>query len=70
MSNISNIGDVYHWSIAKIAEAFAMDRKVVKKSYWKPIFLLPVLFGGILYITRYTTYKNTINSTVKTAHRC
>ncbi|MBC0702615.1 DUF1441 family protein, partial [Escherichia coli] len=31
MSNISNIGDVYHWSIAKIAEAFAMDRKVVKK---------------------------------------
>ncbi|EJC2030377.1 DUF1441 family protein [Escherichia coli] len=31
MSNISNIGDVYRWSIAKIAEAFAMDRKVVKK---------------------------------------
>lgn len=31
MSNISNIGDVYHWSVAKIAEAFAMDRKAVKK---------------------------------------
>ncbi|UIN00033.1 DUF1441 family protein [Yersinia ruckeri] len=31
MSNISNIGDVYHWSIAKIAEAFRLDRKVVKK---------------------------------------
>lgn len=31
MSNISNIGDVYHWSIAKIAEAFRLDRKAVKK---------------------------------------
>lgn len=31
MSNISNIGDVYNWSIAKIAEAFGMDRKAVKR---------------------------------------
>ncbi len=25
MSNISNIGDVYHWSIAKIAEADLLE---------------------------------------------
>lgn len=31
MSNISNIGDVYSWSIAKIAKAFGMDRKAVKR---------------------------------------
>ncbi|KFC13123.1 hypothetical protein GTGU_00165 [Trabulsiella guamensis ATCC 49490] len=31
MTNISNIGDVYHWSIAKIAEAFGMDRKSVRR---------------------------------------
>ncbi|MCJ3066417.1 DUF1441 family protein [Klebsiella pneumoniae] len=31
MSKISNIGDVYNWSIAKIAEAFGMDRKAVKR---------------------------------------
>lgn len=31
MSNVSNIGDVYNWSIAKIAEAFGMDRKAVRR---------------------------------------
>ncbi|ACF89789.1 DUF1441 family protein [Salmonella enterica subsp. enterica] len=31
MSDISNIRDVYNWSIAKIAEAFALDRKAVKR---------------------------------------
>lgn len=31
MSNVIGIGDAYHWSVFKIAEAFAMDRKVVKK---------------------------------------
>ncbi|GJH97584.1 hypothetical protein ECZC10_54320 [Escherichia coli] len=50
MSNISNIGDVYRWSIAKIAEAFAMDRKVVKKDYWRPISLLPAPFVVILFM--------------------
>lgn len=51
MSNISNIGDVYHWSIAKIAEAFAMDRKVVKKRLLEAtISLLLVLFVVILFM--------------------
>jgi hypothetical protein len=31
MSNVSSIGDVYHWSIAKIAEAFGLDRKSVRR---------------------------------------
>lgn len=31
MSSVSNIGDVYHWSIARIAEAFSIDRKAVKR---------------------------------------
>lgn len=31
MSNISNIGDAYHWSIFKIAEAFGLHRDTVKK---------------------------------------
>ncbi|MEX6095695.1 terminase, partial [Morganella morganii] len=26
MSNISNLGDAYHWSVAKIAEAFGLNR--------------------------------------------
>ncbi|BAE74507.1 hypothetical protein SGGMMB4_02793 [Sodalis glossinidius str. 'morsitans'] len=30
MSNISNIGDVYQWSVAKIAEACRLDRRSVK----------------------------------------
>ncbi|MFC7777718.1 DUF1441 family protein [Pantoea sp. GCM10028869] len=31
MSDISRIGDAYNWSIAKIAEAFGIDRKTVRK---------------------------------------
>ncbi len=31
MSDISRIGDAYNWSIAKIAEAFGIDRKSVRK---------------------------------------
>ncbi|WP_313683794.1 DUF1441 family protein [Pantoea sp.] len=31
MSDISKIGDAYNWSVAKIAEAFGMDRKTVRK---------------------------------------
>ncbi len=31
MSNISNLGDAYHWSVAKIAEAFGLNRGTVKK---------------------------------------
>lgn len=31
MTNVSGIGDAYHWSIFKIAEAFGMHRDTVKK---------------------------------------
>lgn len=31
MSDISRIGDAYNWSVAKIAEAFGIDRKTVRK---------------------------------------
>ena len=31
MSNVSGIGDAYHWSIFKIAEAFGLHRDTVKK---------------------------------------
>ncbi|MBP1015906.1 DUF1441 family protein [Serratia fonticola] len=31
MSNISNLGDAYNWSVAKIAEAFGLNRGTVKK---------------------------------------
>ncbi|KQN46900.1 terminase [Serratia sp. Leaf50] len=31
MSTISNLGDAYHWSVAKIAEAFGLNRSTVKK---------------------------------------
>ena len=31
MSDISRIGDAYNWSIAKIAEAYGIDRKTVRK---------------------------------------
>lgn len=31
MSDISRIGDAYNWSITKIAEAFGIDRKTVRK---------------------------------------
>ncbi|MDZ5641658.1 DUF1441 family protein [Enterobacter sp. A103] len=30
MSNVSDIGGVYHWSISKLAEAFGIDRRTVK----------------------------------------
>lgn len=29
MSNISNLGDAYNWSVAKIAEAFGLNRGTV-----------------------------------------
>lgn len=63
MSNISNIGDVYNWSIAKVAEAFGMDRKAVRRRLLdanipvadtqrgNPVYSLkevgPVLFGHV-----------------------
>lgn len=31
MSNVSNLGDAYNWSVAKIAEAFGLNRGTVKK---------------------------------------
>lgn len=31
MSNVSGIGDAYHWSVFKIAEAFGLHRDTVKK---------------------------------------
>ncbi|CAM4021075.1 DUF1441 family protein [Xenorhabdus thuongxuanensis] len=31
MSNISNLGDAYNWSVAKIAEAFGLNRGTVRK---------------------------------------
>jgi len=31
MSNVSNLGDAYHWSVAKIAEAFSLNRGTVRK---------------------------------------
>lgn len=62
MTDVSNIGDVYNWSVAKIAEAFGMDRKAVKRRLLEanipiaatvrgnPVYALrnvgPVLFGG------------------------
>ncbi|MGL9724453.1 DUF1441 family protein [Sodalis sp. (in: enterobacteria)] len=63
MSNISNIGDVYQWSVAKIAEAFRLDRRSVKNRLLEanipvagtvkgnPVYALhqvaPALFGQI-----------------------
>lgn len=63
MSNISNIGDVYQWSVAKIAEAFRLDRRSVKNRLLEanipiagtvkgnPVYALhqvaPVLFGQL-----------------------
>ena len=62
MTDVSNIGDVYNWSVAKIAEAFGMDRKAVKRRLLEanipvaatlrgnPVYALrnvgPALFGG------------------------
>lgn len=31
MSNVSNLGDAYNWSVARIAEAFGLNRATVKK---------------------------------------
>lgn len=31
MSNVSNLGDAYNWSVARIAEAFGLNRGTVKK---------------------------------------
>lgn len=31
MSNVSNLGDAYNWSVARIAEAFVLNRATVKK---------------------------------------
>lgn len=61
MSNISNLGDAYNWSVAKIAEAFGLNRGTVKKRLLdaktpiadtvrgNPVYALkdigPVLFG-------------------------
>lgn len=30
MSNVSNMGGAYHWSISRLAEAFGIDRRTVK----------------------------------------
>ncbi|MEM8002538.1 terminase, partial [Morganella morganii] len=62
MSNISNLGDAYHWSVAKIAEAFGLNRGTVKKRLLdanvaiagtvrgNPVYALrdvgPVIFGA------------------------
>ncbi|MEI9698904.1 DUF1441 family protein [Moellerella wisconsensis] len=62
MSNISNLGDAYNWSVAKIAEAFGLNRGTVKKRLLdantpiastirgNPVYALrdvgPVLFGA------------------------
>ncbi|EJD6402237.1 DUF1441 family protein [Providencia rettgeri] len=61
MSNISNLGDAYNWSVAKIAEAFGLNRGTVKKRLLdantpianivrgNPVYALrdigPILFG-------------------------
>ncbi|MCW2484975.1 DUF1441 family protein [Candidatus Symbiopectobacterium sp. NZEC127] len=61
MSNISNLGDAYNWSVAKIAEAFGLNRGTVRKRLLdantpiadsvrgNPVYALrdvgPVLFG-------------------------
>lgn len=61
MSNISNLGDAYNWSVAKIAEAFGLNRGTVRKRLLEanapiadtvrgnPVYSLkdvgPVLFG-------------------------
>lgn len=65
MSDISRIGDAYNWSIAKIAEAFGIDRKTVRKKIMNaqiasagnirgnPVYALkdigPVLFTPVLF---------------------
>ncbi|WP_342135941.1 DUF1441 family protein [Providencia rettgeri] len=62
MSNISNLGDAYNWSVAKIAEAFGLNRGTVKKRLLdantpianmvrgNPVYALrdigPILFGA------------------------
>ncbi|MBE0153410.1 DUF1441 family protein [Serratia fonticola] len=62
MSNISNLGDAYNWSVAKIAEAFGLNRGTVRKRLLdantpiadtvrgNPVYALkdvgPVLFGA------------------------
>lgn len=62
MSNVSNLGDAYNWSVAKIAEAFGLNRNTVKKRLLEanipiantlrgnPVYALrdvgPVLFEG------------------------
>lgn len=62
MSNISNLGDAYNWSVAKIAEAFGLNRGTVRKRLLEantpiagtvkgnPVYALkdvgPVLFGA------------------------
>ncbi|AFE60792.1 MULTISPECIES: DUF1441 family protein [Rahnella] len=61
MSNISNLGDAYNWSVAKIAEAFGLNRGTVRKRLLdantpiagtvkgNPVYALkdvgPILFG-------------------------
>lgn len=62
MSNVSNLGSAYHWSVAKIAEAFGLNRGTVKKRLLdanapiagtvrgSPVYALkdvaPILFGA------------------------
>ncbi|MFJ5428981.1 DUF1441 family protein [Pectobacterium actinidiae] len=62
MSNASNLGDAYNWSVAKIAEAFGLNRGTVKKRLLdastpiagtvkgNPVYALkdigPILFGN------------------------
>lgn len=63
MSSISNLGDAYNWSVAKIAEAFGLNRGTVRKRLLdantpiadtvrgNPVYALkdvgPILFGEL-----------------------